>query len=143
MTVLVKHDRMCPVAGLGHSDAAKRVYDEYHLHRTADLYGAVGKWIACALNDGTSDHVLYPSKSAAILHQHHNEMYYTYIQITQANMTVCSAEAMLSIARRLYDKGMRITDPQDARREPIRRVSSEDQTLFAFTGIVSGLKNPR
>jgi hypothetical protein len=130
------------VAGLGHSDAAKRIYDTYHLHRTADLYGAVGKWIACALNDGTSDGTLYPSKKSAILHQHHNEQYYTYIQITPANMTVCSAEVMLTIARKLYDKGFRITDPDDMRREPIKRTALEDQNAFAYQGLVTGLKFP-
>jgi hypothetical protein len=142
MTVLVKHDRGCPMAGMGHSDAAMRVYDTYHLHRTADLYGAIGKWFASALNDGTSDGILYDSKSQAISHQHHNEIYYTYIQVTYANMTVCSAEVMLSVARRLYDAGMRITDPDNARREPIKRTSIEDQNAFAYKGLVSGLKFP-
>jgi hypothetical protein len=126
MTVLVRHDKGCPNAGLAHSDAAKRVYDTYHLHRTADLYGSLGKWFASALADGTSDNVLYDSKSEAIRHQHHNENYYTYIQVTQANMTVCSAEVMLKIARTLYNKGWRMTDPGTARRDPIKRMSTED-----------------
>ena len=143
MTLLVKHDRNCPMIGMGHSEAAKRVYDIYHLHRTADLYGGVGQWFAVALADGTSDNALYPSKKSAILHQHHNEMYYTYIQITPANMTICAAEAMLGIARRLYDAGFRITDPDDARKEPITRSAAEDQFAFAFKGLATNLKWPR
>ena len=128
--------------GRPHSDAAKKVYDTYHLHRSADLYGAIGKWFAAALIDGSTDGVLYDSRKAAILHQHHNEMYYTYIQITPANITVCNAEVMLKVARKLYDKGMRITDPDDARREPIKRVATEDQMAFAEHGIVTGLEWP-
>jgi hypothetical protein len=126
MTVLVQHDKGCPNVGLGHSDAAKRVYDTYHLHRTADIYGAIGKWFAAALADGTTDNEIYDSKAEAIRFQGHNENFYTFIQITQANMTVCSAEVMLTIARRLYDKGWRITDPGTARRDPIKRMSTED-----------------
>lgn len=143
MAVLVKHDGGCPTKGLGHSDAAQRIYDAYHLHRTADIYGAIGKWIACALNDGRSDGVAYASRKEAILHQHHNEMYYTYLQITPANLTVCAAETMLSIARRMYDAGLRITDPVDARREPIKRVSAEDENAFAQHGLVTGLTWPQ
>lgn len=140
MVVLVKHDRGCPLVGMGHSDAAKRVYDTYHLHRTADIHSAVGNWFAAALADGTTDGILYPTKKSAIRHQHHGEMYYTYIQITPANMSVCAAEAMLTVARRLYDAGLRITDPDDMRREPIKRMNSEDQFAFAYRGISPGLK---
>ena len=71
MTVLVKHDRTCPKKGRGHDDAAKRIYDTYHLHRTADQFGALGKWFAAALNDGTTDGQIYDSRKDAILHQHH------------------------------------------------------------------------
>lgn len=139
MTVLVKHDAGCPAKGMGHDDAAQRIYDTYHLHRTADLFGAQGKWFAAALNDGTTDGQLYDNKAAAIAHQHHNENYYTFIQITPANMSVCSAAAMLAIARRLYDAGLRMTDPGVARREPIKRLSTEDQMAFVTRGIATGL----
>jgi hypothetical protein len=142
MTVLVKHDKDCPGKGFGHSDGAKRIYDTYHLHRTADLYGAVGQWFAASLNDGTTDGHTYPNRKEAIRHQHHNEQYYTYIQITPANMTVCSAEVMLTVARRLYSKGFRITDPDDARREPIKRTNAEDQMAFAYRGVVTNVDFP-
>lgn len=140
MVALVVHDRGCPLKGMGHSDAAMRVYDTYHLHRTADIHGAIGSWFAAALTDGTSDGHIYPSKKSAISHQHHNEMYYTYIQITPANMTVCSAEAMLTVARKLYDAGFRMTDPDDMRREPVKRSASEDQYAFAYRGLATNLK---
>lgn len=142
MTVLVRHDAGCPVKGMGHTDAAKRIFDTYHLHRTADLYGSIGKWFAAALIDGSTDGVLYESRKDAITHQHHNEMYYTYLQITPANITVCNAEVMLTVARKLYDKGMRMTDPDDMRREPIKRLTNEDQNAFAMRGLVTGLEYP-
>lgn len=140
MTVLVRHDRGCPFVGMGHSEASKRVNDTYNLHRTADVHGAIGGWFAAALSDGTSDGQLYPSKKSAIRHQHHNEMYYTYIQITPANMTVCAAEAMLTVARKMYDAGFRMTDPDDMRREPIKRSTVEDQMAFAYRGLATNLK---
>lgn len=139
MTVLVKHDRTCPKKGMGHDDAAKRIYDTYHLHRTADQFGALGKWFAAALNDGTTDGQIYDSRKDAILHQHHREEYYTYIQITMASMTICDAAAMVDIARRMYDAGLRITDPDDMRREPIKRTSAEDQMAFVKHGLSTGL----
>lgn len=126
------HDRTCPMAGKPHSDAAKRIYDIYHLHRTADLYGTQGKWIACALNDGSSDGVVYDSKRDAVTHQHHNEEYYLYIQITPANMSLCDAEIYLGVNRRLSDAGFKMADPDDRTggRDVIKRASVEDQLAY-------------
>lgn len=126
------HTASCPLAGKTHSDAAKRIYDTYHLHRTVDLYGSQGKWFACALNDGKTDGVLYDSKSDAVTHQHHNEQFYLYIQITPANMTLCDAEIYLGVIRRLYDAGFRMADPdhRGGGREVIKRATTEDQLAY-------------
>lgn len=128
MTVLMRHDRGCPKIGQGHSDAAKRIYDTYHLHRSVDLYNAIGKWFAAALNDGSTDGVLYDSKRDAVIHQHHNEQFYTFLQITPANITICNAEVMLTVARRMYDAGLNLTDPDHVHGGPdhIKRTSIED-----------------
>jgi hypothetical protein len=128
----MSHDRQCPLAGRPHSDAAKRIYDNYHLHRSANYYGSQGKWIACALNDGSSDGELYDSKPSAIHHQHHNEQFYAYIQITPANMTLCSAEIFLRVTRRMYDAGIRMADPDHPQggRQLITRSSTEDQLAY-------------
>lgn len=119
-----------------HSDAAKKVSDTYNLHRIAgDTLGiqANRKWFACALQDGESDGVLYDSKSDAIRHQHHNEQWYTFICIGPHSMTPCEAEVMLSVARRAYDKGMRLADPDDRTggRELIKRTTIEDMRALA------------
>lgn len=112
-----------------HSDAAKRVRDEYALHRLADPIGHIGKWFAVALADGASDHVLYDSRQECVSHQHHNEMYYAYIQIVPATMTACEAETFLLTVRKMYDAGFRLTDPasRGGGRELIKRVAREDQ----------------
>lgn len=121
------HERWCKLSGTGrpHEDAVKRIRDTYNLHRVGDPYGSVKKWIACALQDGSSDGVLYDSKPDAIFHQHHNEEYYTFIRIGPHSMTECEAAVMLNTARRLYDKGLKLSDPQSP--DLIKRVTVEDQ----------------
>jgi hypothetical protein len=129
MVVLVQHENGCPNRAKNepHSDAAKRIYDTYHLHRSAvGIYDVIGKWFASALADGTTDGVLYDSRPDAIRHQHHNESWFTFIQVTQANMTVCSAEVMLGIARK-FDASLMDAQSRGGGRVVIKRASWEDQ----------------
>lgn len=107
------HDPWCQSKAFPHEDAAKRISDEYNTHRIADPYGSIGKWFAAAIHDGTCDHVLYDSKRDAVIHQHHNENYYTYIKIGPHTSNACEAAVMLKTARMLYDNGMRMADPDD------------------------------
>jgi hypothetical protein len=111
------------------SDEAKRVSDEYGLHRVADPHGSIGRWIACRLTDGTSDHVLYDSKSDAVAHQHHDERFYTFIQLGPWPMTPVEAQTRLDVDRRMYDAGLRLADKgaKNGGMDMIRRVSQEDQ----------------
>jgi hypothetical protein len=144
MVSLVQHTRDCPNPGMGHSDAAKRTCDTYVLHRIADPYGSLGKWFAVNLGDGTGDNRLYDSKREAIINQRHNESWYAFIQVTMAQMTVCSAEGYLAVLRRMREAGIDIPDPDDVRgsREVIKRSSSEDQ-LALIRGKAVNLKMPR
>ena len=132
----MNHQFRCPIK-TDHSDAAKRVSDIYNLHRIADAYGNIGFWFACALADGQSDMGLYESKQDAIRHQHHNENYYTFIQIVPSSMTPCEAEVMLKTARMIYDAGGRISDGF-SRHDLIKRLGWEDQ-LAQSTGIAQNL----
>lgn len=127
------HQAWCQQKVMGHSDAAKRVADTYNLHRIGLEYDAIGKWFACALSDGRSDNVAYDSKRDAIIHQHHNEQYYTFIKIGPPTMDECEAEVMLKTARSLHDKGIRMTDPDETHggREVIKRLTVEDQLAQA------------
>lgn len=140
----MNHAAQCPQQAFGHSDAAKRVSEEYQLHRLADLYGSIGKWIAVALADGRSDHVLYDSKREAVRHQHHNEQWYAFIRIGPHTMTSCDAEIFLRMVRNLYDAGMRLTDPDAVHggREVIKRSTVEDMSMTAL-GIPTNLILPQ
>ena len=143
----MSHNMRCPLlnrTALGdHSDAAKRISDLYNLHRVADPYGNIGYWIACSLADGASDNALYESRQHAIAHQHHNENFYTFIQIVPSTMTPCESEVMLKVARMAYDKGWRISDGM-SRHDLIKRLGWEDQTALSdgiATNIVLGRNN--
>lgn len=111
------------------ADAAKRTSDQYNLHRVADVHGSIGKWFAVRLSDGESDGVLYDSKSAAVTHQHHNEDFYAFVQIGPWTMSPTDAAVFLDTNRRLYDKGVRLADPEhnSGGRDLIKRTSREDQ----------------
>lgn len=114
---------------LEHSDAARRISDTYTLHRLADPIGNIGRWFAVALANGMSDNVIYDTRSECVRHQHHNELFYAYIQIIPGNMTICDAEMFLKTNRKLHDAGIKLTD-RDHRsggRVVIPRVSREDQ----------------
>lgn len=142
MVVLVVHDTGCPQRGnMPHSDAAKRLSDAHNLHRVAGGLDVVGQWIASKLDDGSCDSTLYPTRAEAIRHQLHESLC-TYVQIQPSSMSVCAAEVMLKIARRLYDAGMRMTDPEDSKREPIRRLTWEDQLDMAAGRPQKGLEWP-
>lgn len=141
------HNRNCPIINrtpLGiHSDAAKRVADEFNMHRVADPYGNIGFWIACALADGTSDHTLYETKQDAIRHQHHNENFYTFIQIVPSTFTECESEVMLKVARMMYNAGGRMSDGF-SRHDLIKRLGWEDQNALSngiATNVVLGRNN--
>jgi hypothetical protein len=137
------HAQWCQRKWKRHSDAARRLADTYNLHRTALGLDSVGKWFAAALADGTGDGVLYDSKSDCVLHQKHNESNYTYVKIVPTGMNACEAHVMLATARRLYDHGMRMVDPDHRRGglDLIKRITVEDQ-LAAMRGVVRNLRLP-
>jgi hypothetical protein len=132
MAVIVQHDEMCPPRNRttlgGHSDAAKRIADEYSLHRTAGGLDNVGQWIACRLSDGSSDHVLYATRREAVRHQKHNEQQFVFLQMRPCGMSVCEAASFLRFARMAYDAGFRLTDPEHRAggRQIIPRLTRED-----------------
>jgi hypothetical protein len=124
------HTIQCKQKAFDHSDAAKRVSDNYNLHRVANPYGSIGKWIAVALSDGRSDGVLYDSKHDSVKHQHHDELWYAYICVNPTSMTPCDAEIFLKMHRMMYEKGIRLADPDEVSggREVIKRAAREDQS---------------
>jgi hypothetical protein len=116
---------------LKHTDAAKRIADQYGLHKVADPLGlyTIGKFFAVAIADGTSDGTLYDTRGEAIRHQKHNETYYAYIQIVPSQMSVCDAEMYLSGVRKTYDARKNLMDRESPNggKEIIPRLTVEDQ----------------
>jgi hypothetical protein len=103
--------------------------DQWQLHRLGTgLYDAIGKWYAVRLDDGASDGVLYDTKRECINHQRGWEYLYAYVGMSLAQMNVCDAEIYLAVQRRMYEKGIRMVDP-DARNggpDVIKRTARED-----------------
>jgi len=137
------HEAYCQYKTGGHSDAAKRMADTYNLHKIGAGSASLGKWIAIALADGTSDDTLYDSKRDAVIHQKHNEQWYAYIKIVPPSMKTCDAEVMLATHRRMYDAGLRMTDPDHKHggMDLITRLTQSDQLALA-RGAVTGLIMP-
>lgn len=118
--LLYQHDHGCRFARQadgGHSDASKRISDQHNIHLLAGqgyvgLTGRnphIGRVFACALADGRSDGVLYDSLEAAVSHQHHNEDWFAYLQVTPGGMSVCEAASLLRLHRQAQAAGIRMT----------------------------------
>jgi len=135
------HETYCRIKQ--HSDAAKRFCDTYNLHKIGAGNASLGKWIAVRLSDGTSDDTLYDDKLAAVTHQHHNEQFYAFVCIAPPSMKVCDAEVLIRTHRKMYDAGMRMTDPGHKRggMDLITRLTQSDQLAMA-RGAVTGLIMP-
>jgi hypothetical protein len=141
--VTTQHEVWCPSKVFGHTDAARRMADTFNLHRMADQYGAINRWIAVRLSDGTSDHTLYDTKSECVRHQHGNEQWYSFIKIVPTTMNVCEAEVKLRTDQRMYDAGFRMADP-DSRTggaQVINRLTVED-ALAQMRGLSTNLLMP-
>lgn len=137
------HQPWCRMKAMGHTDAAQRLYDTYNLHRLAIGNDAIGKWFTVAMADGRSDNVLYDTKRECVQHQHHNEQYYAFVKIIPPSMQLCEAEVMLTTARKLFEGGLRIADPDDKHggKDVIKRLSVEDQ-LAQSRGLNTNLTMP-
>lgn len=90
-----------------YSDAANRCSDIIRLHITM---GQAGRWCAIRLADGGSDGKVYDTRADAIRHQLH-EQQCAYVYIPPDNMTPKDAEHYLALHRKLYDRSMRLADP--------------------------------
>jgi hypothetical protein len=71
-------------------------------------------WMAFALADGNTDHVVYPSKQAAIDHQP-DEFRDAYLHLGKiiGGMPLKDCQLWLDIHRHAYDNRMRLTNPVD------------------------------
>lgn len=111
-------------------DAAKRIREEYALHRLADPLGNIGRWFAFALADGRSDHILYQTKRDAVRGQHHNEDRYGYMMIRPCDVSVRDCQIYLETMRKVYASGrikLADRDHYHGGLDLIPRVTMEDQ----------------
>lgn len=108
-----------------HTDAARRMSDGACIAWAVYNFDSVGKFMAFKLEDGSTNHDLYPSKADAV--RHNDEFTHCFIRLHPAGMTVCEAEIMLKFHRQAYDAGFRLTDPDKANggKELIPRITSE------------------
>jgi hypothetical protein len=121
--LLYAHVPQCPNAGKGHDDAEKRICDTVTLHWIAGGYDmTVGRWMAFALSDGTSDNVLYPSKAECVSHQKGVYENYLYMRLAPGGMHICEASAMLRMHRAARNRGFELS----GERQIIPRLTSED-----------------
>jgi len=93
---IISHDRGCRYAreaNGGHSAAAHRLAERYALHK---LCGERHGWIAVRFADGGADDLaVFPTRSEAVDHSHHNEAHHCYVELTAPSMTVCEAASVL------------------------------------------------
>ena len=69
--------------------------------------------MAFRLSDGTTDHVVYPSKSDAIGHMS-NEFHFCYVHLAAcaSGMPEKDAQLWLELHREAYDAGIRLAEPK-------------------------------
>lgn len=106
-------------ADLADLDSAKRARDTINTHLLGQGNSVAGRWVAVRLSDGGSDGVLYDTKADAVRHQLH-ETLCAYFCIPPDGVTLRGALSFLRMNRRLYDEGMRISDPATHFSAPMR-----------------------
>jgi hypothetical protein len=69
-------------------------------------------WMAFKMEDGTTDHTVYPSKADAIAHQM-NEFVCCYVHLRGCAMGMSAKDAQLwlEIHREAYDNNLHLTEP--------------------------------
>jgi hypothetical protein len=104
-------------------EAGKRMADSLNLRIIVDGLAVTGRWMAFALADGRSDHVLYDTRADAIRHQFHETLaHYEMLRPRSYSADVCAMT--LHYARAAYDAGWR---PEPDAPAPIMPVRREDQ----------------
>lgn len=119
---------------LAHSDAAKRLFDTYNLHRIGAGDLSIGQWFAVRLSDGTTDNVLYGSRAACVRHQKHDALWYAYTKIVPSGMSVCEAESVLYFHRKTYQATYTLlSDPDRQIISPLTREQYTAAVTDPFT----------
>lgn len=91
----------------GFSDAARRISDMV-TNAIADRQG--NRWMAFALEDGTSNGTVYDTKKDAIHHHRNAARKYCYLRIPLDMLSPLAAEAFLKIHRQMSKLGQHPDD---------------------------------
>lgn len=100
---------MTPPDDIELTDAGRRLSEIVTL---AIMGGHARRWIAARLSDGGTDGVIYDSHADALRHQLHWRQC-AFVSIPLDHMGVAEASDFLRICRELYDRGVRIADPDN------------------------------
>jgi hypothetical protein len=98
------------------TDAGKRAYDIIKGYVAFIPHDQrVRSWVALRLEDGGSDGELYESKRDAVRHQVNEFLcaYFSYRNSPSGFASTLDAQLYLNWNRALYDRGMRLPDPDD------------------------------
>lgn len=91
----------------GFSDAARRISDAV---KQAIVDGHRNRWLAFALDDGTSDGVVYDTKADAIRFHGNKYRGYLYLRVPWDTLTERGAEVFLTVHRQLKALGQHPDD---------------------------------
>jgi hypothetical protein len=96
------------------TDAAKRIHDALQLAVVFSPWEVRQTgWMAFALQDGSTDHVIYPSRKDAIAHVS-DEYRYFFVSLRSCpvGMPERDAQLVLEMHREASDAGLGFTEPQ-------------------------------
>jgi hypothetical protein len=110
---MCKHGKVLCVQCVIITDDARRMRDGVNLALITHAFEEVKYgWMAFALADGQTDHVVYPSKKTAIAHMR-DEYRYAYLCLNKCagGMPLKDAQLWLDLHRHAYAHSGRMTDP--------------------------------
>lgn len=134
-----QHDRVICAECVIVTDDAKRMADAIGYAVVSHPPEVIRRgWMAFALQDGTTDNVIYPSKTDCIRHQF-DEFRYAYICLVNCmgGMPVKDAQLWLDLHRHVHKHGGRLTSPESvimpqAREQRITRETFPAVSLGKF-----------
>lgn len=94
-------------------DAAARIYEAVNMALVATKFKCVGSWLACKLEDGSTSHVVYDTRTDAINDLKPYEDLYLYVQIPLSGMTSRGALSYLRTCRKIASRSdVKLIDPE-------------------------------
>lgn len=111
---LCKHQRSVCSECVVVTDDAKRVHEALNLAVVFSPWDVRSHgWMAFALQDGSTDHVIYPSRQDAIAHvSDEHRFFFVSLRSCPTGMPAKDAQLLLEVHREAADAGLGFTEPQ-------------------------------